>query len=166
MVDTPCRLPSLAVGAVIVSSIVAAFAHAASDGPGSIGFGRHLVEEVCGECHRVSQPPMAKPPPMQVFADAVDAAAKQEFLLRRLVTAAADIVDDAGADFDAAQCALAVHDAVYRSISDVAGRIDTRVIHAIPDDEWDALIEARRACHAHYREMENGPPIRVVVEAP
>jgi len=108
----------------------------------------------------------AKPPPMQVFADAVDAAAKQEFLLRRLVTAAADIVDDAGADFDAAQCALAVHDAVYRSISDVAGRIDTRVIHAIPDDEWDALIEARRACHAHYREMENGPPIRVVVEAP
>ncbi|MFC5357891.1 c-type cytochrome [Azospirillum himalayense] len=65
MVDTPCRLPSLAVGAIIVSSIVAASAHAASDGPGSIGFGRHLAEEVCGECHRVSQPPTAKPPPMQ-----------------------------------------------------------------------------------------------------
>jgi len=69
MVDTPCRLPSLAVGATIASTIasliVAAFAHAASDGAGSINFGRRLVEEVCGECHRVSQPPTAKPPPMQ-----------------------------------------------------------------------------------------------------
>ena len=65
MVDTPCRLPSLAIGAIIVSSIVAASTHAASDGPGSIGFGRHLAEEICGECHRVSQPPTAKPPPMQ-----------------------------------------------------------------------------------------------------
>lgn len=65
MVDIPCRLPRLAVGATIASLMVTAFAHAAADGPGRVGFGRSLVEEVCGECHRVSQPPTAKPPPMQ-----------------------------------------------------------------------------------------------------
>lgn len=65
MVDAPRLLSSLAVAGVIASMVSAIPVHAATDGPGSAGFGRRLTEEVCGECHRVSKTPTAKPPPMQ-----------------------------------------------------------------------------------------------------
>lgn len=42
------------------------------DGPGSVGFGRRLTEEVCGECHRVTAGKPARPPPMEEDATAPD----------------------------------------------------------------------------------------------
>ncbi|MBP2291450.1 c-type cytochrome [Azospirillum rugosum] len=62
MVKSLCR--SSVVGLVLVMVAVPA-ARAASDGPGSPGYGRQLTEDICGECHRVSKTPTAKPPPMQ-----------------------------------------------------------------------------------------------------
>lgn len=45
---------------------------AMSDGPGSVGYGRRLAEEICGECHRVTAGKPAKPPPMEEDATAPD----------------------------------------------------------------------------------------------
>lgn len=62
MSNVPCLSTILALG---VLAVAATSAHAATDGPGSAGYGRQLTEEICGECHRVSKTPTAKPPPMQ-----------------------------------------------------------------------------------------------------
>lgn len=58
MVNAPC------LSCVLLLGLLSA-AQAATDGPGSAGYGRQLTEEICGECHRVSKTPTAKPPPMQ-----------------------------------------------------------------------------------------------------
>lgn len=42
------------------------------DGPGSVGYGRRLAEEICGECHRVTAGKPAKPPPMEEDTGAPD----------------------------------------------------------------------------------------------
>lgn len=89
-------------------------------------------------------------------ANASAVADKQTFLAQRLITAAADIVDDVGADFNAEGRALAVAAAIFGAIADPRPTVAKAVIEALPADEWDAFIDARRACiEAYRRDQEN-----------
>lgn len=92
------------------------------------------------------------------LADAAEAAEKQDYLARRLVTAAADIVDEAGADFDAEQRGLAVAAAIFSVIADLSPSVPKAVLDALPDDEWRALLQARKACTDEYQRTRGSSP--------
>ena len=69
MIGAPCRPPFFlafpTTGAVIVAAMAAS---AASDGAGSVVYGRQLAVEVCGECHRVSRERDPRPPMQEDLA--------------------------------------------------------------------------------------------------
>lgn len=73
---------------------------------------------------------------------AQDVAGRQFFLARRLFTAAGEIVDDAGADVDAAGRALAVG-CVLVQLGAWQCAIPKRVADAMPVDEWRELRASR-----------------------
>lgn len=81
-----------------------------------------------------------------VAVRAQEAAGRQFFLARRLFTLATDIVDDAGADVDAAGRALAVGCVLCR-LGVLQADIAQSVIDAMPVDEWEVLHGARNFAH-------------------
>lgn len=88
---------------------------------------------------------VAAPAGFASLTKAHDTVAGQTFLASRLLAAAEDIVHEAGAGFDGKSRAIAVGEVLF-SVCAVRVSIPDDVMHAIPADEWQALLASRKAC--------------------
>jgi len=86
----------------------------------------------------------ATPPENAMLAAAWETAFTQEFLVRHLLTAAAEIADEADMERREDGHALAVHCAIF-GVAAAIERIAEKVIDAMPADERAALQASRKA---------------------
>jgi hypothetical protein len=87
----------------------------------------------------------AAPPENAILAAAWEVAFTQEFLVRHLLTTAAEIADEADMERREDGHALAVQCAIF-AVAAAIERIAEKVIDAIPTHEWAALQASRKAC--------------------
>jgi hypothetical protein len=83
---------------------------------------------------------------LPALAKAHEVAANQPFLASHLLTAASEILLDAGAEFDPHDRALAVRIALFTIAGALIYAVSQCVVDAMPAKEWEALLAARNAC--------------------
>ena len=92
--------------------------------------------------HKVHAPKCDLP----ALAKAHEVAAHQPFLAGHLLTAASEILLDAGAEFDSHDRALAARIALFAIAGALIYGVPQSVIDAMPTEEWETLLAARKAC--------------------